>query len=289
MERLQARLTDLYAGQPQDHAADRALSIVVREFGIPRALPQALLEGFDWDAQGRSYETLSDVLDYSARVAGAVGTMMAIILGAREPWALARASELGLAMQLTNIARDVGEDARRGRLYLPRQWMREAGLDPDAWLRQPVPGMALASVVQRLLDEADRLYERAVLGVAALPRDCRPAIQAAARIYAEIGRELERCGLDSVNRRAVVSARRKRWLMLLSMTAALPHLPDADLLQQARVPPQREIAHLVAACPSAGSAGWLPDGVPDRSVGERVVWMIDLCERVSHRHRLPMS
>jgi 15-cis-phytoene synthase len=101
---------------------------------LPRELPAALLEGFAWDAAGRYYETIDELHDYCARVAGSVGAMMALIMGVKNKQVLARACELGNAMQLTNIARDVGEDARNGRLYLPRSWMREAGIDPQAWL-----------------------------------------------------------------------------------------------------------------------------------------------------------
>jgi phytoene synthase len=111
---------------------------VVHDASLPRTLLEALLEGFAWDAEGRRYETIEDLHDYAARVAGTVGAMMALVMETRAPAALARACELGVAMQLTNIARDVGEDARNGRLYLPRAWMREAGLDPDAWLADPV-------------------------------------------------------------------------------------------------------------------------------------------------------
>ena len=87
---------------------------------------------------------------------------------------MARACELGVAMQLTNIARDVGEDARMGRLYLPRTWLREEGLDPDAWLAKPSFGPEIARVVSRLLSAADALYRRAEEGVWFLPRGCRP-------------------------------------------------------------------------------------------------------------------
>jgi phytoene synthase len=124
--------------------ADRALACVVHQVGIPRILLDALLEGFAWDAEGRQYETLEDLHDYAARVAGTVGAMMSMVMSTRTPSALARACELGLAMQLTNIARDVGEDARAGRLFLPRQWLREAGVDPDAWLQQPEFSPAIA-------------------------------------------------------------------------------------------------------------------------------------------------
>ena len=92
---------------------------MVAEHKLPRAIPEALLEGFAWDAAHRRYETLSAVRAYGARVAGSVGAMMCLIMGATSRDALSRACDLGLAMQLTNIARDVGEDARAGRLYLP--------------------------------------------------------------------------------------------------------------------------------------------------------------------------
>jgi phytoene synthase len=188
--RLDARISRAYAGHPADSAADRAFSDIVGAYAIPETLPRALIEGFAWDAEGRRYADLDAVHGYAARVAGSVGAMMALIMGAREPDALARACDLGAAMQLTNIARDVGEDARMGRLYLPLDWMRAAGLDPDAFLADPQPGPALSEVVARLLFEAEGLYARAEAGIAVLPAQCRPAIRAAGLIYAEIGRQI---------------------------------------------------------------------------------------------------
>jgi phytoene synthase len=234
---LAMRLDAIYQGRPQAHEADRAFAAVVRCFQIPRALPEALLDGFLWDAQGRRYETMADVLDYAARVAGTVGAMMALIMGAQGPSALARACELGLAMQLTNIARDVGEDARMGRLYLPREWLREADIDPDAWLTNPRFSPALGSVVARLLATADGLYERAAAGLVELPRDCRPAIESARSVYREIGRVVEEEGLDSVDQRAVVSGSRKLLLVARSIGGAADRglagcAPGADALDR---------------------------------------------------------
>ena len=119
VERLKERLDRAYRGQPMDQAADRAFADVVARFSIPREVPEALLEGLAWDAEGRRYETLPELCAYAARVAGTVGTMMTLVMGQRAPEIVARACDLGVAMQLTNIARDVGEDARAGRLYLP--------------------------------------------------------------------------------------------------------------------------------------------------------------------------
>jgi phytoene synthase len=134
VERLDLRLDAIYARRPQPFESDRALAAVVERFDLPRGLLDALIEGFRWDSEGRRYETIAELEDYCARVAGTVGAMMAILMGTRGCAALARACELGVAMQLTNIARDVGEDARNGRLYLPREWLREEGIDPQAWL-----------------------------------------------------------------------------------------------------------------------------------------------------------
>lgn len=239
---LRERLARAYAGRPDDSPVDRALASVVARFGVPRALPEALLEGLVWDARGRRYETLDELCAYAARVAGAVGAMMTVVMGPREPAVLARACDLGVAMQLTNIARDVGEDAARGRIYLPLGWMRDAGIEPDAWLRQPAPGEAIASVVARLLASADVLYRRADDGIARIPHDCRVAIRAARLIYADIGRYVARAGFDSVTGRAHVPALRKLWLVTRSLGARWLR-PDA-----CSEPPLEPTRFLVAAC-----------------------------------------
>ena len=167
---LRARLTAIYgaAALPAGpgFAPDRALARVVHEYGLPRPLLDALLEGFEWDAAGHRYQTLAALQDYAARVAGTVGAMMAVLMGATGAEAVSRACDLGVAMQLSNIARDVGEDARAGRLYLPQAWLEAAGIDASAWLRDPVPSPALASVVAQLLSAAEALYARAMPGIA---------------------------------------------------------------------------------------------------------------------------
>ena len=281
LEGLRERLRQIYTGTPKAHEADCALAAVVDRHGLPMPLLDALLEGFAWDAEGRQYETFEALLDYAARVAGTVGALMALVMRTRGTAALERACELGLAMQLTNIARDVGEDARRGRLYLPRQWMREAGLDPDAWLAAPRFDEALGSVVARLLAEADRLYARAEHGIAALPRNCRPAIRAARLVYAEIGREVERAGLDSVSRRAVVSRQRKLALVTQALGAALV-LP----LPVAALNPLPSVRFLVEAARAAPSRR-LARGVtrPDGNFYQRTLWVMDLFENLAERRR----
>jgi phytoene synthase len=207
LERLRARLDATYEGAALP--GDAAFAEIVDAFELPRALLDALIDGMAWDASGRRYETFEQLLDYAARVAGAVGVMMALLMGVRDAAALARASDLGVAMQLTNIARDVGEDARAGRLFLPMDWLDEAGVDVAGFLAAPVFTPALGVVIARLLGQADVLYARARAGIAVLPLACRPGISAARRIYAAIGGEVAAAGFDSVSVRARVGGRAK--------------------------------------------------------------------------------
>lgn len=241
VEDLHERLELILAQRPRGLPLDRALAAVVAHFEVPGTLLRALLEGLEWDAQGRRFETLSDLYDYAARVAGTVGALMAVVMRRRAPEAVSRACDLGIAMQLTNIARDVGEDARNGRLYLPMDWMRDAGIDVERWLTAPSFSPALGGVVQRLLNRAEPLYRRAASGIAMLPRLCRPGIHAASIFYAEIGREVEREGLDSVARRVYVPTRRKLELLADVFAATF----RTRLL--APSPPLEEVRFLVQA------------------------------------------
>ena len=211
---LHRRLDLIYEGRPENHPIDRVLTQIVIDHKLPRGLLDALLEGFEWDTEGRDYHTLADVCDYGARVAGTVGVMMAILMGVKDHVTLARAADLGVAMQLTNICRDVGEDARAGRLYLPRNMMQAAGIDPDAFLGHPAPSAQLTVVLQQMLAEAERRYQLADEGIRQLPRGCRPGILAARRLYAEIGHTVVKNGYDSISQRAVVSRARKAQILL---------------------------------------------------------------------------
>jgi phytoene synthase len=282
---LQERLVLAYERRPLPIAADRALSDIVARFGIPQELPAALLEGFAWDAEGRRYEDIDGVIDYSVRVAGSVGAMMAVLMGARAPEAIARACDLGVAMQLSNIARDVGEDARNGRLYLPLQWLREHGVDPDAWLERPHFTPAIGAVVQRLLDTADALYDRAAIGVARLPLGCRPGIMAARYIYAEIGREVARRRFDSVASRAVVHPGRKAIGFARALAASARPAARVSIapLQQACF-----LVDAVAAAPHpnvVARLSWVPEQTNSALEG-RVAWLVGLCERLDHLDRV---
>lgn len=215
-ETIEARLAQLTAqtraainGQP-DGEAFEALTWVVNAHGIPERYPLELLEGFAMDARDHQYETIDDTLLYSYHVAGVVGIMMAMIMGARHTATLQRACDLGIAFQLTNIARDVIEDAARARVYLPAAWLREAGIEPTPEaILDSANHEAVYSVVLRLLDTSDAYYRSARYGLQRLPFRCACAIGAARVIYRDIGNIIRNGGANILDRRAVVSTRRK--------------------------------------------------------------------------------
>jgi phytoene synthase len=234
---LAARLDRIYADTPDDDPVDRAFCRVVLGHAIPREVVDALIEGFEWDAGERDYETLPELLGYCARVASAVGVVMTLLMGPREARTIARACDLGAAMQLTNICRDVLEDAGRGRLYLPAAWLREREIDPVQFVAnvQTYAGdPRVAEIVEALLREADEYYLRADAGLAMLPRDCRPAIRAASLIYADIGRVIREQGCDPTRGRAHTSKARKLWLLLRAWIwrtpSSLPAHADAPVI-----------------------------------------------------------
>ena len=244
--KLRDRLDLVYAGRPRDAAPDRAFAAVVEGTEMPRALPDALLEGLAWDAEERRYQSLSDVFAYSARVASSVGAMMTVLMGVRDPDALARACDLGVAMQLTNIARDVGEDAVEGRLYLPLDWLAEAGIDPDEFLADPRPRKAIRLLTKRLVMEANRLYFRSEAGIPALPVACRPGIWAARLIYAGIGRQLVQMDYDAISARARTSkAQKVGWLAQAATRSTASLVMPRSAVLYAR--PLAEVGFLVEA------------------------------------------
>ena len=277
---LQQRLDLIYSGTPSDVVEDHALALVVQHHQLPRVFLDALVEGFAWDTQARQYQSLEQLQDYAARVAGTVGAMMCWIMGRQSSSTLARACELGVAMQLTNIARDVGEDARNGRVYLPLNWLTEAGMTPDQLLKQPHASPELKHVVSRLLDEADRLYKQSYAGIAELPADCRAAILAAGLIYAEIGHQLRREGLDSISRRTVVSTRRKLLLLVSAWTQAGWIYVDPD-----PPPPLQAIEFLTRPSLGLDQDRTGNSSFPHRAVPHRIEWVLGLFERLENERR----
>lgn len=186
------------------------------QYGIPSSYPLDLVEGFAMDVAGYEYRTLADVELYSYRVAGVVGLMICHVTGVRNPLAHPHAVALGTAMQLTNIARDVRDDFDLGRVYLPKEWLRDAGVI-DFWNQKP----QLFSVVERLLDRADEQYKIGYAGLKYLPFRAALAVSIAGSIYSAIGHKIRASGPNALDSRAVVSLPHKLWLVVTGTLRAL--------------------------------------------------------------------
>lgn len=182
-----------YRGEPMDDPAFAAFQQVAQAHGIEPRHAYAHLDGFAMDVDGRQYETLDDTLQYCYHVAGVVGLMMAKVMGVTDPATLARACDLGLGFQLTNIARDIVEDANVGRCYLPQAWLREFGLT-IANLGAPEHRPTLAVLAERLVNAAEPYYRSAVAGVGALPPRCAWAVATALKVYRAIGLKVRTAG-----------------------------------------------------------------------------------------------
>ena len=220
VERLRNQTLSAYAGEPQSAPAFAAFQDVALRHAISPHHAFDHLAGFAMDAADARYETIDDTLRYCYHVAGVVGLMMASIMGARDAAVLDRACDLGLAFQLTNIARDIVEDARVGRVYVPAGWLREAGI-PAADVAHERHRAALARVAARLVDHAEPYYDSAMDGVAALPLRSAWAIATARRVYREIGIEVKRRGARAWDARAGTSRATKLRLLALGGVDAL--------------------------------------------------------------------
>jgi phytoene synthase len=199
-----------FAGTAGPRGPFAALARVVAATDLPPVLAHDHLAGFAMDAAGRGYETFDDTLDYCYHVAGAVGLMMAWVMGVRDRAVLCRASDLGLAFQLSNIARDVGDDLATGRLYLPAAWLRDAGASLVAGSPLDPAGAArITPVVARLLTEGERYYDSAWHGVRHLPGRSAWAVATARLVYRDIGRAVAYRGAGAWTSRTVVGTPQK--------------------------------------------------------------------------------
>jgi 15-cis-phytoene synthase len=208
LHKLRQQTEDALAGKTMDTPVFQAFQAVMARHDIPARHAFELLDGFEMDVAGRRYKTTQDTLEYCYHVAGVVGVMMAMIMGARADAILDRASDLGLGFQLTNIARDVVEDAQAGRCYLPEAWLTEAGLT-HATMAASENRVALFGVTRRLLDQAETYYESSRYGITALPLRSGWAIGTARAVYREIGREVKRRGPRAWDSRVSTSTGQK--------------------------------------------------------------------------------
>ena len=221
VDQLRRELDDVYAGRSLSESVLVEFQRLVFERHIPRQYPEALLEGFRLDAEGMSYETRFDLYRYCWCVAGSVGAMMCHVLGVRRESAVRHGAHLGMAMQLTNICRDVAEDWQRGRLYLPKEllsgleYVRASREVPEAYVG------VCARAVRQLLSDADVLYRSGDRGLPFLALRSRLAVATARNVYSSIGQHILEQGADVRAGRAYVSGFEKLWHVVRAGSTAL--------------------------------------------------------------------
>lgn len=220
-----------------------ALRNIVQKYSIPACYPLELINGMEMDVQKQTYDTISDLKLYCFRVAGVVGLMMAHIMRVSDEKALAHACNMGMAMQLTNISRDVFTDAHLGRIYLPKSWLTKYQVPSSAKsFFVSVYHGRLASVTRLLLDEADALYRSGDDGIRFLNFRARLAILSARYIYSDIGRLVRSRGARAWQERTYVSFPRKIVWVLFSLgkilwqSIRLPAFKPIPILQIWRHP-----------------------------------------------------
>ncbi len=239
MLHLQIETRRAYSGAHMDELAFRAFQEVALIHQLPQQLAFDHLEGFAMDARAEHYADFSDTLRYCYHVAGVVGLMMARVMGVRDEAVLDRACDLGLAFQLTNIARDIVEDAHNGRCYLPQTWLDQAGLCADS-LADPQHRAALATLANRLVMEAEPYYQSASAGLPGLPLRSAWAIATARGVYREIGVKVQHAGARAWDARQSTSRGEKLALLVkgagLAITSRLkrPEARPAGLWQRPR-------------------------------------------------------
>lgn len=203
---LDADLTRCAIGHPVEHPVSRWIRPLIAEGKIDPRHARELIEGMRMDLDGFAVRTRNDLERYCYHAAGTVGLMMASLMGVKDRAAGDHALSLGIAMQLTNIARDVREDGERGRSYLPGiPSVFEA--DPDE----------VRAAVRQILVLAESHYDIASQGMRYLPWRCRAAIRVAADAYREIGREILRRRCDVLSGRTVISKPRLAWVAFLAL------------------------------------------------------------------------
>ncbi len=228
------------AGEETGNPSFDALGQLAREAPVTRAMAEHVIAGFALDAQDWRPRHEADLLRYCFHVAGAVGVMMAVVMGvpAQDEDTLDRACDLGMAFQLANIARDIFEDEAAGRCYLPTDWLAEADIPPGE-LAKPHYRDALVSLVRRL-GALERVYEASArIGAARLPFRQRWAVLSATGIYGAIAREVERRAGRAWDGRVVISRPAKLGFVLRGFRQALNTAPSNP-----RLPPlsRRELA-----------------------------------------------
>jgi phytoene synthase len=216
-----------FEGLPTADPAFDAFGLVARECGLTREMAEDVIRGFELDARDWRPRSEADLARYCYHVAGAVGVMMAVVMGVDrdDSWMLDRACDLGLAFQLANIARDVDEDDAADRCYLPLEWLAEEDIEPGQHMK-PHHRQELADMAARLVRRMVAHEAWARQGAAKLPFRRRWAVLAAARIYGAIGRRVLELGPRAWDSRVAIGKRDKLRHVAAAFWEAVKNKPE---------------------------------------------------------------
>jgi phytoene synthase len=203
-------LANMYRGQPQ-HPITRALQAHIHEFSLAQEHFQEIIDGMEMDLQQTRYTDFKDLNLYCHRVAGVVGILAAEIFGFQDRHTLKYAHNLGIAFQLTNIIRDVGEDIRQGRLYLPQQELSEFGVS-ESDIRDGRYSEAFDRLIQMQIERAEEYYQRAMQFLPEVDRYNQRAGLIMAAIYRQLLRRIEQQGRNVLDRRITLNPIHKLWI-----------------------------------------------------------------------------
>jgi 15-cis-phytoene synthase len=208
VEKWRTDIDECYDGAILEHPIMVAWYDTLQRYGIPKNLPLELIDGVCMDLKQSRYDTFDELYVYCYKVASVVGLMTSEIFGYRNEAALKHAIELGIAMQLTNILRDVGEDAQKGRLYLPKEDLARFQYSEDE-LFAGIMNDKFTHLMQFQIERARQFYQTSKKGISLLSPDSQMAVQISHANYGKILRQIEKNNYDVFTRRAFVSAPRK--------------------------------------------------------------------------------
>ena len=241
---IRERTALAFAAKPTGDRAFDGFGVVARECGLTRAMADDVIAGFALDTADWRPRSEGDLMRDCYHVAGAVGMMMAMVMGVspEDEATLDRACDLGLAFQLANIARDVEEDDAAERCYLPLEWLVEADIPPGEQMK-PHYRKQLTAIVARLVHIAHAHECSARIGAGKLKPRQRWAVLAAAGIYGEIATQVERRGAHAWDHRTVVGDLHKAgWIASAAWSALRPPPKSCSEDAAARVWTRRELA-----------------------------------------------
>lgn len=208
LESFKEKLINTYRGEEGDDPILVAFADVLNRYNVSIDLPLLLLNGVSMDLTKNRYENFDELYDYSYKVASVVGLMTSEIFGYKNKKALNHAIDLGIAMQLTNILRDVGEDLRRNRIYIPKEDLLKFNLEEDDLFRNDVSEKFI-DMMKFQIERAKKFYESAEKGIPMLNRDSRLPVMLAKENYSRILSKIEENDYQVFNQRAYLNSTEK--------------------------------------------------------------------------------